>query len=388
MKDINAKTLKQLNWISILSAVGTGISAWQTALFHQTRSGVAGFHSFCNIGQTFDCTAIEMSPYAEFLGMPLSAVAVAGFLFIFLISLFARNASLHRSAHKVLLGLSAVSILFSLVYLGIMIGVIGKLCLLCLGVDFINLIILILVIRLPKIDVEHTPLPMPQLLGSGAASLIAAFLLSLALNPQSQMKASDKQDLIDSVMGAAVKEFTVPADAPVIGNPNAKVTIVKFSDYQCPACKMAASALHPLYKRYADQVKFVFVNFPLDATCNSAIKSKMHDAACESAAAAICAQEQGKFSEVYEALFEQQTELKSGKIAELVQSVPGLDLERLKTCMTQPSTVERIKRDVQLGIDLPIQSTPTFFINGRRVEGGLPTNLWMNVIDQILKNSK
>lgn len=366
----------QKRGITLLSGIGALISIWQTRLFYKTRSGMGEFQAFCNIGQTFDCTAIEMSPYAELLGWPLSTLAIAGYLMIFVLSFFA--------ARKLLQVLSVIALVFSGIYLAIMLGVIGKLCLLCLIVDSINALLFVLALRLPASEGAELTLRDSKPWIITAASVGASLLISLAMNPLAEMKSSDMNDLVESVLNAPVKTITVPADAPSVGPADAKITIVKFSDYQCPACKMAANAIHPLAKRYPKDVRFVFVNFPLDSNCNSAIKSRMHEAACEAAYAAHCAQEQNKFGEVYEALFENQKDLKAGGIVEILKSVPGINTDQLQSCMTQASTSEKIKRDVDLGISLPIQSTPTFFINGRRLEGGLPTHLWIKVIDALL----
>lgn len=380
------KTKRNLTLISVLSAIGAIISVFQTSQFHQTRAGMAGFHSFCNIGQTFDCTAIEMSPYADYFGFPLSAVAIAGYLMILGLALFAMSDSYRVQSRKYLVTFTGIATLFSAIYFAVMVTVIGKLCLLCLGVDSINVLLLIFAMKLPKDEgAEKGGMSMGLVGGVGAAAVVGALLFSAGTNPQTEMKQSDLNDMVESVMNAPVKEFAIPADAPVVGNPNAKITIAKFSDYECPACRLGANAIHPLFKRYPNDVKFVFINFPLDNSCNPAVPRRMHESACEAASAAVCAQEQGKFIEAYETLFENQPNLKAGAIADLLASVPGIDLARLKTCMSQPSTAEKVKRDGMLGKEVGINATPTFFINGKRVEGGLPTNLWMQVIDRMLK---
>lgn len=379
-------TKAKLTLISVLSAIGAVISIFQTQQFHQTRSGLAGFHSFCNIGQAFDCIAIEISPYADIMGFPLSGIAIAGYLVILGLSLFARSDSYRGRSQKVLQGFCSLAMVFTVAYLFIMVGVIGKLCLLCLAVDTINTLMVILAFRLPKDDgTAKGQMSLGLVGGVGAAAVVGALLFSAGTNPQAEMKKSDLNDMVESVMNAPVKEIPIPADAPVVGNPNAKITIVKFSDYECPACRLGANAIHPLFKRYPNEVKFVFVNFPLDNACNPVVPRRMHEFACEAAYVAVCAQEQGKFIEAYEILFENQSKLKTGEIADLLASVPGIDMSRLKTCVTQPSTVERVKRDSNLGKAVQIGATPTFFINGKRVEGGLPTNLWMEVIDKMLK---
>ncbi len=380
---------KKLIWISVLSSIGTMVSIWQTRLFHVTRSGMSDGHSFCNIGQTFDCTAIEMSPYSEFLGgFPLSGFAIAGYLLILILSLYGFSETLRKNIRTLLLVFTSIAVLFSLAYLAIMLGKIGKLCIICLGVDVINFALLGLTVSLPRADDEYIPakrLNFTQFIGAGVISLVVAFMLTKATNPHDGMKKEDMNDIVESVLSTPVTPLEIPADVPTIGNPNASITVVKFSDFQCPACKMAANAIHPLLKRYPNDIKFAFVNFPLDMGCNPQIKNKMHEFACEAATIAICANQQGKFAETYDILFEKQKEFEAGNIADLLSTIPSLDLNKLKECMKLPSTVEKIQRDVSLAQKSKIQSTPTFFINGKKLEGGLPTNLWVEIIDRMLQ---
>ena len=378
----------QFTFLSILSAIGTALSIWQTRLFFITRSGMGEFHSFCNIGQTFDCTAIEMSPYSEFIsGLPLSGFAIAGYLLVLILSVMGL-ASDHfkKNIKTILVALTLISVLFSLVYLVIMIGIIGKLCILCLSIDFINILLLFLSFKLPPSESSEGVTRL-QVGIAGVTSLILAFLISYGLNPQADLKKDDLSDIVESVINTPSVTLEIPSDAPVIGDQNAKVTIVKVSDYECPACKMGATAIHPLFKRYPRGVKFVFINYPLDQACNPSITHKMHEFACEAAEAAICGAAQGKFVETYETLFDHQKDFEKGKIASLLHTIPGIDKTALTACLSFPSTGEKLRRDIALGgkDKLNIQSTPTFFINGKKVEGGLPTNVWIDLIDRMLK---
>ena len=388
MKDTELTSKKIIPIISFLSALGALTSIWQTKEYYETRSGMAAFHSFCNIGQSFDCTAIEISKYSElFSGIPVSGMALAGYLVIFILSLFGLSAAHRKNLRPFLLVFSSLALLCSVVYFFIMVTLIHKFCLLCLGVDAINIALFFTVLKMPTEEKDSSGLSITHVIGTGLASLLIAFLFTKGLDPYADIKKEDINDTIENVLSAPVTTFQVPSDAPVIGNPNAPITIVKFSDYECPACRMAATAIHPLFKRYPNEVKFVFVNYPLDQACNPNIPNKMHEYACEAALVAICSSEQGKFQEAYETLFENQKDFAANKIADLVLSkLPDLDAQKLKSCITLPSSMDKIKRDVDVGgkTGLNIQSTPTFYINGKKVEGGLPTQIWIQIIDRML----
>jgi protein-disulfide isomerase/uncharacterized membrane protein len=375
--------------LSILSAFGAAVSIWQTHEYFMTRGGMGAFHSFCNIGQTFDCTAVEMSKYSEFIGgYPLAGFAIAGYILILILALMgAGSESFQKTAKPYLVFFSSICVLFSLGYAAIMIAVIGKLCILCLTIDAINIALLVVALKLPSAEPTPEGIRIPHIIGVGVASLFIAFLFARGMDPQAEMKAEDLRDLVDSVINTPSVPVEIPANSPMIGDPNAKVTIVKYSDYECPACKMAATAIHPLFKRYPSGVKFVFVNYPLDQACNPDIPRKMHEFACEAAEVAICGAAQGKFIETYETLFDRQKDFAAGKVADLLSDIPGIDMTKLKECTKLPSTGEKLRSDIAAGgkTKMNIQATPTFFVNGRKLESGLPTNLWITVIDRLLK---
>lgn len=380
---------KTYAFMSALSAIGAAVSIWQTHLYFETRTGMGSLKSFCNIGQTFDCTAVEMSNYAELLrGVPVSGFAVAGYLVILILSILGFNSRMKKTLKPWLVGFTGIAFLFSVIYLFIMLTQIGKLCLLCLFVDSVNVILFILALTSQKREAGSEGITPTHIVSIGAGSILIAGLVTLALNPQREMKDEDLNDIVESVLASPETPFALPADAPFIGDANAPITIVKFSDYECPACKMGAQGIHPLFKRYPKEVKFVFLNFPLAQECNpdAGLKRTIHVFACEAAAAAVCATEQGKFAETYEALFENQKDFEQGKIADLLTTkVPSLQIDRLKECMKLPSTSDKIRRDAAVGALLKVRSTPTFFLNQKKIEGGLPTNLWIRIIDRTLK---
>lgn len=374
--------------LALLATAGAAISIWQTRLFHLTRSGRGEMKSFCNINATFDCTAVEMSRFAELPGgIPLSGFAIAGYVLILILSLFALDGNLRKALRPWLIGLTGLSLAFSAVYLAIMVGVIGKLCLLCIFIDVINSALFVVAWTLPGAGKSDRPFPFSRVAGSAVASVVVALLLTKGLDPMAEIKSADLQDHIESILSAPVNPVNLPASVFSVGPTDAPITLVKFSDYECPACRLGANSIHPLFKRYEKQIRFVFMNFPLAAECNTDpnLKRTIHPFACEAAAVAVCAGEQGRFLEAYESLFSHQGDFQKDKIADLVLAdISGLDAGKLKECLAQPSTGERIRAESAAGVALKVQSTPTFFINGRKVEGGLPTRVWIDLIERML----
>jgi protein-disulfide isomerase len=126
----------------------------------------------------------------------------------------------------------------------------------------------------------------------------------------------------------------------------------------------------------------VFRNFPLDSGCNRKMERPMHPYACEAAKYVQCANQQGKFEAVYEAFFQNQASFAPGKLSELAAGT-GADTAKLTQCMNAPETAIALSRDIEEGIVLGIQSTPTFFINGHKYEGVLPPEAWKKLIEKL-----
>ena len=166
--------------------------------------------------------------------------------------------------------------------------------------------------------------------------------------------------------GASIQRFLVapepPAlainttDQPSLGNPSAPVTIVAFTDYQCPSCAATKPTLDRLVKEYGDKLRLVVRDFPLD----------QHADAFKAAEAAEAAREQGKYWEYIEVLMSNQTALSVAKLKEYATEL-SLDRARFDQALDSGQFAERVRRDLEDGNRLRIDSTPTLFINGRRV---------------------
>ena len=176
-------------------------------------------------------------------------------------------------------------------------------------------------------------------------------------------------------MEADNKVWDIPDDnSPVFGNTkNPKLTIVEFTEFQCPFCSRIAPTMQELNKKYPDQIKFVYKHFPLS----------FHSNAKAAAASSIAAQKQGKFWEYRYALAPHSREL-SDSIYIAVATEIGLDVEKFKKDMVLDSAMEaRIDKDFQLGVKVGVQGTPNFYINGKRQDRFSP-----DLVEKMLKEAK
>src|SRR5437667_4473997 len=168
---------------------------------------------------------------------------------------------------------------------------------------------------------------------------------------------------------------------PERGPRDAKVTIVEYSDFECPFCARVYTTLdNDVLKDYGDKVRFVFKNFPLTA---------IHPWAGDAALAAECAFQQGndKFWTMYNGLFSKQGEITKDnlrdKVTEIAQGA-GMDVAKFQECFDGKKTLDAVKADQSEGTALGVNSTPTFFVNGRRLSGAQTPENFNQLIDQSL----
>jgi protein-disulfide isomerase len=180
---------------------------------------------------------------------------------------------------------------------------------------------------------------------------------------------------------AAVKVLLEPlrvavdiAGHPIRGNPDAPVTIVEFSDFQCPFCSRARPTVNRVRETYGDRVRVIFRNFPL----------QMHAEAQKAGEAASCAGEQGKFWEMHDLLFANQSKLQVASLKEHAAALK-LNAEAFNQCLDSGKHATDVQKDLEQGADYGVTGTPAFFINGRPLVGAQPFETFTQVIDDELE---
>jgi protein-disulfide isomerase len=155
--------------------------------------------------------------------------------------------------------------------------------------------------------------------------------------------------------------LTVPvrADDHILGPENAPVTLIEYGDFECPYCGQAHPVLQDILEDMGAQIRFVFRHFPL---------IQIHPNAEKAALAAEAAGEQGRFWEMHDVLYENQTALTDEDLLQYAQDV-GLDLAAFDEAVGSPRHLTRIRQDFMSGVRSGVNGTPTFFINGKRHNG-------------------
>ena len=179
---------------------------------------------------------------------------------------------------------------------------------------------------------------------------------------------------------------TSVADAPMLGRADAPVTLVEFSDYQCPFCqRFFATTLAALKKDYVDtgKVRYVFRDFPLD---------QIHPQARKTAEAAHCAGEHGKYWEMHDLLFQNQKALAQPQLAEHARTI-GVDGAKFDECLSSGRHAARVERGLTDGSAIGVQGTPSFVVGktkaggvveGLPIRGAQPLEAFRRIIDQML----
>jgi protein-disulfide isomerase len=170
-------------------------------------------------------------------------------------------------------------------------------------------------------------------------------------------------------------EITKPG-APAFGPDNATVTIVEFSDFQCPFCSRAEQTIEQVVERYGKQVRLVYRDFPLDIHPNAAIAAR----------AAGCARAQGKYWEMNRAMFADASKLAEPDLVETARRL-ALDPDTFKACLESGDHDANIQRDVADGQRYGVSATPTFFINGIMIVGARELRAFTDVIDDELERA-
>jgi protein-disulfide isomerase len=179
---------------------------------------------------------------------------------------------------------------------------------------------------------------------------------------------------VSVVIDAPRYTVDVAADDPIQGAANAPVTLVEFSDFQCPFCARVVPTLKKVRETYGDKVRIVWKDFPL---------TSIHPQAFRAAEAAQCAREQGKFWELHDVLFANQQALQPDELKKHAAGV-GVDPAKFNACLDASKYGERVQQQMSVGTQLGVGSTPSIFINGRLVSGAQPYEVFAAIIDEEL----
>ena len=387
-------TAKTRNLLLAFGALGLGASVWSSYV-HYALLTRPGYTSFCDVNATVSCTQAYLSPYGSLFGVPVALFGVFFFaVVLLLVGLGGRRPQGRENIPAYVFALSTVGLAFVLYLAWASFFRLHAVCLLC-TTTYVAVIALFIIsggatsfamTTLPRrasrdaVTMLKSPvaLVIALILSVGAVSLITAFPREAPATtlPEPVYVPLTDQQKVDLITWYEMQpKVDVPLDAG-----GAKVLIVKFNDFQCPPCRQTYIEYRRILEKYTatGKVKYILKHFPLEAECNT---GGAHTAACEAASAYVMAQTKGTSDKLEEWFFANQPTLTRDVVKQAAADVAGVtDFDA-----RYASALQLVKTDAGLGGLLGVQRTPTFFINGHRIEGGLSAPAIEAIIEHELK---
>jgi protein-disulfide isomerase/uncharacterized membrane protein len=376
-----------------LAFAATGISLMLTS-YHLTQGKEPGavFRLVCD-AEEGGCADVLASPWA--IGPGGIPTATYGAVYFGALGFWylavGRPRGRGRYWHAIPLGLNLAGALFSAFLFSVMLGGIGAVCWWCTLTHLINFVMLFLAWRMWR-EAAEEDWPPARLGFAGVLLMIAwAVLCVQGLMVSSARKAAreaadyartfyedtDLQRYLQQRQAATA--IPLRPDDPVRGNPAAPHTAVVFSDFQCPACRGFADFFESqILPAMGDRLRIVYKHFPLEPECNPLLPQTVHEQACEAADVAEAARSIGgsdAFWKMHDRLFANQDGLGEAPWTRLATEA-GLDPARLSELAASRAGRNRIREDADLGAQLQIQSTPTVFLDGKKMEDWRRLDVW------------
>lgn len=379
-------------WFLGFAALGLAASSASTWVHYRLINDPT-YVSVCDVNSTLNCSEAYTSAYGSVAGVPVALLGMLFFLFVIgLVALCRRSPGASQNLAAYVFAASTVGLAVVL-YLGYASYVIlGTVCLLCVG-TYVAVIGLFLTSGAAAKD------PMSSLPARAARDLqtlvrtpaalsavvlfVAGALATILLFPGGSVSAAPEAAAgqtpaaVPSADAARVREFEAwlekqPREPLIVPNDGAAVVIVKFNDYQCPACGQTHREYKPVFAKWAKEapgkVKVVAKDYPLERECNAAMASDVHLAACDAAVAVRLAREKGKGEAMEDWLFANQPAMTPASVRQAARDVGGVtDMDA-----RYAATLALVRGDTQQGAQMKITGTPTFFLNGMRLPGLRP----------------
>jgi uncharacterized membrane protein/protein-disulfide isomerase len=381
-------------WIALLAVAGL-LAAASSSYIHLQLVSDPAYTSFCDISETVSCTDLYQSRYGSVAGVPIALGGVVWFGVVLLL-LFAdvrgpANSRENIASYLLVWSTVGLSVAMYMAYASFF--VLRTFCILC-GVVYVAVAgIFIMTGSGPATPLRRLPLELIRdlrvlaqrpvgfivavVFAAGAVLAAVSFpeprlLASLAESgpaPESPQQAAEQQSEFERFWSDQPRADSRLTDV------EAPVVVVKFNDYQCPACAQTHLVYDPIFAKYESShpgsVRLVTRDFPLDPDCNAATQEGPHDAACDAAAAVRLARRVGdeEARRLEEWLYGNQETLSRDTIVAALAEIAGVDAGEFEA--KRDDLISEVKADIEVGVALPVEATPTFVINGVVLKGGL-----------------
>ena len=359
--------------IFVLSVLMIGFSIYLTGHYFELKfpTGLES-GSLCNLNSFFNCDKTTLSPVSNIAGVPISLFGIIiGALTM--IGMFVKSENYEKTIYFTLsvnmIG-CVVLFLYSLIAL-------GGLCPFCtLYYIASGLALWMFYKKSPSM------MPTPSILVIfGIIFLAVGFIAKMNVSKKTENMVAVSNDLINQYYGLPnLGAPSTPSEFKIATAENAPIKMQIFSDYECPACRALSEMMPQILLRYSGKIDIQYFFYPLDSACNPSMKNAMHLYACKGAYYSVC-KPTAEFGTVHDEIFRNQDRI-GDYLAEKIKA------DKLESCVADPKTKEKVQALIAAATPFNIRSTPSFLLNGVKIEGVLPADQLFAIMDEILKRSQ
>jgi len=370
--------------VTVIALAGLADAAYLAVSHYRVYTDVA-YESFCAISQAINCDTVSQSPYSIFLGMPIPAWGVIGYIFFLLLLGLARLESANKKRMwPLLFAVALIFSLYSIVLALISSFLINSFCIMCIVSYAINFLLLFYTWLIGKrfysgglyrgLQEDIRFLGQRRKLIAGLITpVFAGVILVWIFFPVYWY--SEPPPLSANIPTGETEE-----GHPWIGADDADLVITEFADYLCFQCNKMHYYLRKLMVRFPGKIKIVHRHFPMDHRVNPIVKHPVHEGSGALAMFAIYAGTRDKFWQMNDLLFANARKTKILNVTGLAEAV-GLDPGELARSVKKPEIWVKLKNDLVEGFKLGVTGTPTFVIDGQAYNGQIPPEIITRIID-------
>lgn len=352
------------------------------AVSHYRNYTDLSYQSFCAISRALNCDTVSQSPFAILLGVPVSVWGLWGYAFFLVLMLFAwPQKPLHKRIWTLLCLISMCFSLYSLFLAIVSTYWIHSYCIMCILSYAVNLLLLYFSWLIRKrflcepflsasfLDIRYL-FSFPKTVGAVVTIFGAGTVLMLLFYPaywQMSLPGLSKQ----------IPTGVTEDGDPWIGAEIPELVIIEFSDYQCFQCKKMHFFLRQIIQAHPDKIRLIHRNFPMDHTINPIVSRPFHTGAAKLAIVSLAALEKGKFWEMNDVLFNIPRHTDAINIRDLCKKAK-IEYEEIKFVFQDRRLWQKLKQDIQVGLDYKLTGTPGFVIDDKVYVGQIPADIFLS----------
>ncbi len=369
-----------------LSMIGIITSFYLTHHHLEINSNLQIGESICSINESINCDSVARSEYSHLAGIPISLIGLFYYLSLFSFLVILKNLDF-KFKKGILVVFSTVSVICS-ISLGLVSWfAIKSICIFCCLIYLINILIALLSFKLPSNkDKSGASFKINYIDVTLFAISTAGIMLALCYFPNvwktyfleprynSVYNQTRINELVEKwkleVKNPLLENSQILATGLLVGKENAPIKIVEFSDYECPFCKKVSPVLEKLVADNEELVNLTILNYPLDESCNPSIKKKFHDSSCQSASLVICENlaKTNKNFLLHKFLIASTISSKDNLKSLASTKFSNTLTNELDYCLNSNDVKDSLANQIDLAIKLGINSTPTIYIDSKKIE--------------------